>query len=829
MYTSIFKKYNKLCVRGVENGRPYFREVEFNPTLFLDSGRPGQPTKWKNLEGKPVYEIKLGSMKDCDDFIKMYKDVDNFGHYVTPGYIYQYIADTYTGEIKWDSQDIKVFTIDIETSTEYGFPDIRTAQEEILLITIKDTKHKKVVTFGSRPFDNKRDDVKYVYCKGEQDLLKEFMVFWQQNYPDVITGWNSTLFDIPYLYNRMIRVVGETLTKKLSPWNSIDEREIFIRGTSELRYSIAGIAQLDYLDLYKKFTYSVQETYRLDYIAEVELGENKKVNPGDTFKEFYTNYWQQFVEYNIHDVELVDKLDDKLKLLDLAFTMAYSAKCLYEDVYSPVKTWDIVMYNYLRERNTVIPRRKDTTKDQAFEGAYVKDPLVGKHKWCVSFDLNSLYPHLIMQYNMSPETITDTKLDVNVQRALNKECDLQYAYDNNLAVAANGWCYRRDQRGLLPTMMKLYYDKRVEYKNAMLKAKQEYEETNDPQCVKDIARLNNLQMSVKILLNSAYGALGNVYFRYTDLRIAEGITLSGQLSIRWIANKLNDLLNKTMKTEGVDRVVLIDTDSVVLSLEDLVEKMCPGKTTEQKIKYMDKVSEQIIQPFLDKSYQELADYMNAYEQKMQMKRENLVDVMIAVAKKRYVMNVHNSEGVQYKEPKLKIMGLAMIKSSTPAVIRSKLKDSLKTILHSTEEDVQKYVSDYKEEFNKLSVEEIAFPRGISDVAAYQNSDAIYKKGTPIHVRGALLYNYHLKRLGLDKKYQSVHEGDKIKFVYLRTPNPINEDVISFIGDLPKEFDLHSYVDYNKMFEKTFQDAIQNVLDPLKWSAEPKAKLDDFLL
>ena len=343
---------------------------------------------------------------------------------------------------------------------------------------------------------------------------------------------------------------------------------------------------------------------------------------------------------------------------------------------------------------------------------------------------------------------------------------------------------------------------------------------------KEVSRLNNLQMAMKILLNSAYGAMGNSWFRYFDMRIAEGITISGQLSIRWIANKLNEYFNK-ITGDQKDRVVLIDTDSVVLTLEDLVEKVAAGKTDVQKIKFMDKVAEDKIQPFIDKSYQELADYMNAYEQKMQMKRENLVDTMISVSKKRYVMSVHNSEGVQYKEPQLKIMGLQMVKSSTPAVIRDKLKDSLHTILHGTEADVQKYVADFKDQFGQFNPEEIAFPRSISDVAKYHDTASIYKKATPIHVRGALLYNHHLKQLGLDKKYPLIQEGDKIKFLYLRTPNPFREDCISFVDKLPSEFNLNEYVDYATMFEKTFEDAVQNILDSLGWSTEQKATLEDW--
>jgi DNA polymerase elongation subunit (family B) len=293
-----------------------------------------------------------------------------------------------------------------------------------------------------------------------------------------------------------------------------------------------------------------------------------------------------------------------------------------------------------------------------------------------------------------------------------------------------------------------------------------------------------------------------------------------------MSNKLNNMLNKTLKTEGEDFVVAIDTDSIYLSLEKLIEKVCAGKTTEQKIKTMDKMCEEVFQPFIDQGYTELADYMNAYSQKMVMKREVLADKGIWTAKKRYVLNVHNSEGVQFAKPKVKVMGLEMVKSSTPAVIRDKMKDSLQVILHGTERDLHKYVLDFKREFDKMPVEAIAFPRGVNGMKQYAGSP-IYQKGTPIHVRAALLFNHHCKRMGIDKKYQPIRDGDKIKFVYLRTPNPFQEDVIGFTTELPKEFGLDAYIDYDKMFEKVFTDALQTVVEPLKWKTQEESSLEDF--
>jgi len=403
-YTSVAPYGDKMFVRGYENGRPYMRKVDFYPTLFVTSK---SPSKYTTLDGQYVDEIKPGTIKETRDFVKKYEDVAGFSVYGNTNYSYQYISDNYEGDVNWDMEQIKVCTIDIETSTEYGFPDIRSANEEILLITVKDLHSKKVRTFGYSPtgdsYTNTRDDVTYQAYTSEMSMLKDFIIWWQQNYPDVITGWNTDFFDMPYLIKRISRELGESFAKKMSPWGLINERKTFIKGSEELHYDISGISQLDYLELYKKYTYQKQESYRLDYIAEQELGDKKKENPGDTFKDFYTKHWQDFVSYNIHDVELVDKLEDKMRLVELHLTMAYNAKINPEDVYSQVRMWDTIIYNHLRKSNIVIPMKiSNGGKSEQFEGAYVKDPIIGQHKWMASFDLNSLYPHLIMQYNISP-------------------------------------------------------------------------------------------------------------------------------------------------------------------------------------------------------------------------------------------------------------------------------------------------------------------------------------------------------------------------------------------------------------------------------------------
>jgi DNA polymerase elongation subunit (family B) len=825
-YTSVVQYGSKMLVRGYDsNGNSFKHRVDYQPTIFVPSKTP---TEFKTLDGKFVAPLQAGTIRDTKDYIERYKEVQGFEIYGNNNFVAQFISDNYRGEIIPDTDKIKVFTIDIETATENGFPDIPTANEEILLITLQDNKTKDIITFGRKPIGN-AGDVDYRCYEDEATLLREFIYYWSANCPDVVTGWNINFFDIPYLIRRIYNVLGESYAKKISPWELISERKVTMKGSEELTYDIQGVAMLDYLDLYKKYTYQAQESYRLDHIAFVELGDTKLDHSEyASFKDFYEKNWKKFVAYNIHDVRLVDKLEDKMKLIELQLVMAYNAKINYEDVFSQVRMWDAIIYNHLRDSGVVIPQNSGNKKWDKFEGAYVKDPLIGLHKWVASFDLNSLYPHLIMQYNISPETMLEGRETVTVDYLLEQKYDTSNIKERNVAMTANGVCYRKDKQGFMPELMGKMYADRSKYKKQMLKIEQEYQnDKSKKHLLKEISRLNNLQMAMKIALNSAYGAMGNQYFRYFDLRMAEGITTSGQLSIRWMANKLNAFMNKTMTTKNKDYVIAIDTDSIYLTLETLVEKTCEGKTTEQKIKYMDKISEEVFQPFIDKGYQELADYMNAYSQKMQMKREVLADKAIWTAKKRYIMNVHNSEGVQFAEPKIKVMGLEMVKSSTPQVIRNKLKDSIKVILDGDQSKLHKYINEFRDEFNKLSVEEISFPRTVNGTREYKASSTIYRKSTPIHVRGALLFNHYIKEMGLEKQYQPIRDGDKIKFVYLRTPNRIQEDIISFAQELPKELDLHRFIDYDKQFQKVFLDALQIVIEPLRWNVEEQSTLEDF--
>ena len=561
-YTNITQWGNNLLLREVVNGERINRKVKYSPTLYA---RVIKETPYKTLEGKYVTPVKHDTIKDAKEWVGNYNSQPDavYGNTLFP---YSYIADEYSNNVDWDIDQILIVTIDIEVECENGFPKPEEANDPLLSITLKNHQNKRIVVWGIGDFKNSREDVSYIKCETEKHLIQSFLSFWEEHKPDVITGWNTEFFDIPYVCNRILNQFDEKELRRLSPWGNVTPRSVYKMGRSHQVYDIMGVANLDFFDLYRKFTYTNQESYRLDHIAFVELGERKDGNPYETFSEWYIKDYQSFIEYNITDVELVDKLEDKMKLIDLCLTMAYDAKVNYVDVLGTTKYWDILIYNHLRKKNIVIPQKKEHEKSEKYEGAYVKDPIVGMHKWVMSFDLNSLYPHLIMQYNISPETLMGRPFKekaITVDKMLDNKVDgsiMQSLKDKNVTLTPNGALFRKNKRGFLPELMQSIYDDRVKYKRLLLEAKQEYENTKDPKLNKDISRYNNIQMAKKLSLNSAYGAIGNNWFRYFNLLVAEAITTSGQLSIRWIERSLNRYLNQTLKTDGLDYVIASDTD-----------------------------------------------------------------------------------------------------------------------------------------------------------------------------------------------------------------------------------------------------------------------------
>ena len=824
-YTSVLEHKGKLLIRGVANGESYLSRINYRPTLFVPTKTQ---TAYKSLDNIQLAPKRFDSISKAKHFYDEYKSIPEYKIYGMNRYQYQYIADEYRDDIRWNKDYIKIFTLDIETECENGFPDPDTAKETIICITVKNHSNKQILTWGTGDFISKKTNVTYIKCQNEKHLLLEFLKFWCKNHPDILTGWNVRFFDMPYLMNRMRYIFDNDTINKMSPWNYVNAERVQMGQKNQQYWNILGVSVLDYFELYRKFTYVRQESYKLDYIGKVELGEQKLENPYDTFKEFYTKDYQKFVEYNIQDVELVDKLEDKMRLIELCLTMAYDFKVNYNDVYSQVRCWDTLIYNHLRKKNIVIPPREDHEKATQYEGAYVKDPQPGLHEWICSFDLNSLYPHLIMEYNISPEMFAGVEPKaVGVENYLSEKLNLKFAKDKNVTIAPNGAMFKREKQGFLPELMEKMYNDRVIYKKKMLEAKKEFQKTKDPIYSNEIARCNNIQMAKKISLNSAYGAIGNQYFRYFDVKQAEAITLGGQLAIRWVERDVNAFMNKILQTTNVNYVVASDTDSIYLKLDKLVEKVCKDKSIDQVVDFINKAAEEKIQKIIDKSYENLAEYINAYEQKMFMKREAIANKGIWVAKKRYMMNVFDEEGIRFETPKLKVMGVEAVKSSTPEVCRGKIKDAIKIIMNSTQDDLINFVADFKKDFFKLKPEDVAFPRSCNNIDKYYDSSNLYIKGTPIHVKGGLIYNHYLRTKKLEYKYPLIKDGDKIKFLMLNLPNPVKETVIAFSTRIPTEFNLHKYVDYETQFEKTFTDPLKFILNTINWKLEHEATLEAF--
>lgn len=841
-YTNICVSGKFILFRGVENDKRVRRKVEFRPTFFLSSQ---EKSEYTTLAGEYVKPIQPGTIPECRDFLERYESVDNFPVFGNNRYEYAYIADEYPDDILWDVSKILIAYLDIEVGSENGFPEPRDANEAITAISIK-VKGNYFV-FGCGDYIKHRDDVHYAKCRDESDLIRRFLDLWTRWHPDVVTGWNVEQFDIPYLANRIIKLFGEDEAKKLSPWNRISKRDTVMMNRPVQFYDISGIAILDYIQLYRKFTYSQQESYRLDNIAHVELGEKKlDYSEFETLHQLYKHDYQKFIEYNIKDVELVEKLEDKMKLIELALTLAYDNKVNYDDVFTQVRMWDAIVYNYLLKKKIVIPQMRKGSKSSQYEGAYVKDPILGMHEWVASFDLNSLYPHLIMQYNISMETLIEPSkytdnmrgfiqnCDVNVENLLNQKVDTAILKDLGVTVTPNGQLFHVNKgQGVLPEIMDSMYKDRTRYKKLAIEAKKKIEtvleDKNQVQYLeKQVARYNNLQLAKKVTLNSAYGALGNQYFRFFDIRIAEGITTAGQLSIRWIEKKINEYMNKLLKTQDEDYVIASDTDSIYLNMGPLVKKLYPDVTdTKKVIKFMDKVCDDKIQPFIDSSYEELREYVNAYQQRMEMKRESLADKAIWTAKKRYILNVYNSEGVAYAKPKLKIMGLEAVKSSTPSACRVKIKEAINIIMTQTQDDLHNFIEKFRGEFKKLPVEDISFPRSVNGLGEYGDAASIFKKGTPIHVKGALVYNHFLRELKLTKRYQQIQEGEKIKFVYLKQPNIFNNNTLAFLSGLPKQLGAEQYIDHDLQFEKSFLEPLEIILSAINWQTEKVESLDCF--
>lgn len=844
-YTNVQVLGNNILFRGVEDGKRVKYKIPYKPTLFVKSKKA---SKFHTLKKEPLEPLKFENIYEAREFCKRYQSTDNFSIYGNQGWVYAFISEAFDEKIEFDPDHVSVSFLDIEVDSSNGFPNIDVASSPITAITLLVGGVYHV--WGVREYQSTREDVVYHRSKDEKSLLVNFFDFWSKNTPDIVTGWNVELFDIPYLINRAKTLFIYEEAEKLSPWGKLSEREVSYGKKTNRFYSILGVAILEYIDLYKKYSKTPnQESYSLENISQVHLKEGKEKYEGP-LHDLYANDYEKFIRYNIRDVELVYKLDQDQGLIALAMMLAYANKVNYEDVFMQVRMWDSICYDWLRRKNIIVPPKEDKIKSRANEGAFVKHPIAGRYGHGASFDLDGLYPHLIMMYNISPETLVeDYELPDEVAQWRDKNLlglaapaavklfateglDFSLLKKYNLTVTPNGAVYRRDIRGFLPEIMDVKYQERKHYKNLMLQAKKDLEaETNltsKKDLEKKIAKYDNWQSALKITLNSAYGAIANEWFRMYDMRNAEAITLSGQVAVKWIEARINGFMNGFLKSGNVDYIIAIDTDSVYIDFTKIVTKIITTdddrKDPKTAIRRLDKFCEKHLQPFIEQQYKLLADYLNA-DHKMNMKREALFDSAIWTSKKHYILNVYNNEGVEYNTPKLKIVGLEAIKSSYPKAARDAQKEAFVYILNNDLQGLRTFVDNFRNLFRKLPVVAIASPRSCNGLEQYSDPKTIWGFKTPPHVRGALVYNHHVKANGLNKKYDLIKEGEKVRYMYLREPNPLQTDIISFVDSIPTELGIGQYLDYETQFDKVFLDPLNIVVNAVGWKLEEEASLE----
>lgn len=817
-YTSIDRIGNRILVREIIDGVERRKEVQYEPKLFVKSNKKGP---YVSLYEDNVKEVDFESIGSANDFIKKYNGMDGFEVFGQQNWILQYLF--YYDLKNPVFSDVSVSSIDIETRVpESGFPNPIDTTAEITLITIL-TKNG-AVTFGSKPYTG--TDTDYRYCVDEETLLKSFLNYWSENTPAILTGWNINKFDISYIVNRTLKILGQEWVNKLSPWRKVNIRvgdsgkDIFV--------DILGVQILDYLELMKKYTYGGRSSWALGSVAQEELGTTKLDHSEfKSFNEFQDKDWDKFVRYNIIDAKLVLQLDNKLKLIDLAMTIAYEAKINYQDVYSPVKTWDAILHNRLLERNIVIPQRKSGVSgmERSIAGGFVKAPKPGFYKNCSTIDATSLYPSIMMMLNLSPETFVD-KIDFDYQQYVSGLKPDHSGY----SMAANGVRYRKDKLGIIPETVKHFFDSRKVAKKEMLTLEQEYEKTHDESLVPKIAALDNKQMAYKILANALFGAMANAGFRFASNDIAESITLTGQMFLKSIDAKLPKLISEKFDIPLKPYVIYTDTDSVFLHLDEILNKYAPKNISmKQRIKFLEKLTSEKIQPLVKDICDSIETDLNVYEKKISFKLEKAAESIILVAAKKYAAKVHSSEGVTFDKPKLMVTGLEMVRSSTPHWVREKLEETMNLVFDKNESELQDFILKVKNEFMKLSPEDVARPTGVNGLEERMGSGSLYPKGTPIHVRAAILYNHLIDKMKLQAIYPKIGEGDKMRYIYLKVPNTIHENVIGWPAEekMLEEFNLKRFIDWDTQFDKTYLAAIEIVLNAIGWSATKVDNLDEF--
>jgi len=830
-YTKIEKFGNSLLYRGYdEHGNQVKDRIKYKPRIWMETDKP---TKYHALDGTPVGQMSFPDMKQKAEFVKMYGDSNGGRIFGDIKDVVAYTYDAFPGTVQYHSKVIRVLNWDIETDISDGYGDPELGDRAIISIAAKLMSDNVKHVWGLKEWYQGDENIVYHFCETEQELLEQFVEYWEELAPDVITGWNIEFYDIPFLINRLNRVFGDDkLIKRLSPWKIVRDQNVTQFGRQQKTFTFQGITILDYLALFKKFTFTEPENFKLATVSKMILGDTKiDYSEYGDLGDLYERNSDLFYEYNVKDITLIDDMEEKLNLLEVVYMLAYMAGVQYETTLGTTAIWDAFIFRQLAQKRQVVPPMKKC-RPSPFAGGYVADPLPGMHDWIVSFDLNSLYPNLIVQHNMSPETIVhQSKVEGITSDKVLEDPSLLQVPDENLCLALNGAVFRKDKKGIIPAMVEKLYSERAECKQSMLAKLSEAEATKDPSEAANLrgqaSILKTRQHCVKIFLNSLYGAMGNAYFRYYDIEVAEAVTLSGQYVIQTAAKAVNVLMNKACKTDDKNYIIAVDTDSNYVLMGDLVKQ----KNFKSPVDALDKFSKMVIEPQLKRTFDAYFESTNGMVPRMEMGREVIASRGFWTKKKRYVLNVLDDEGVRLSKPKLKIMGVEAIKSSTPAVCRESMKGIFKVMIEEGEEAAQAHVKQARKEFYEYAAETVAFPRGVNETMKYVPgpAGAIYTKPIPINSRAAVLFNHYIKKLGIDNRHHPIQNGDKMKFIYLKLPNPIRENVIGFTDQIPVEFGLEDYIDYDLQFEKVYLKPIREIFNVLKWNIEPVNDLQSFFL
>lgn len=865
IYISAEQVGNKILHRFIdEDGGRHAEVIDFAPTLYEECK---EETGFTSIHGTPMRPIKKSTIKEMRDHLKDLPEHVEQSIHGMRSYVSQFLLEQYPDDIQFKMTDLRLWNIDIETITEKGMPDTDDPQSDVTAITVCDMNDEHTITWTTvKTRKNRVPNNKVFVVSSERDIFLSYFEWLREEEPDLITGWNIDGFDIKYNVNRAVNLWGSpSIRDSFSPFvkkfkiknGAIIEKSD--RMTGHTYFNIVGIPHIDYLKIFKKFTFTELESYSLDAVSEHVLGE-KKIDFSDDYSsldELMNNDPDLYIDYNIKDTQLVARIEKETNLLRLVLTLAYMAKIQVIDVLSQVKLWDSLIYNKLSASNVVVPAKVKQEKSEKYRGAFVKEPSPGLYDWVTSFDLNSLYPSLIMQYNISPETLVRPKDLVNTGRGDAIELaeqmpgktvlvDVEELIQNkplrvlellkslDMTMGANGAVFRKDVRGFLPEMMEWLYTRRRAEKNSQLEAESRIEqlqnsggsaeEIEEAKHQKSVAKI--FQMALKVCLNSAYGMIGNEFSRYYDVAIAEAITVSGMQSARHIERWINEWIAQGGPIYDItpeDYIIAMDTDSVYLRAAPFVER---SRSFTSDVNHQVELSDQfanILQGVIEDGYQYLFEYMNAHTQAMVMKREVIAQRGLWRKKKNYALLVWDKEGVRYQKPKLKVSGLQSVKSSTPKFCRKAINETLDLIMTGTQNDVYRKIKEIKKEFYLLEPDDIGSASNIKNIDKWLNADnpLNFKSGTPMHVKGAIFCNYLIDQKGLGTQCRKVDGSAKVKILQLEKRNRWGVEVVSYVPKLPKELGLHDLVDYDSMYQKLYLMPIKSIFDAIGWSLTKK--------